>query len=233
MAYRCPYCKNRIEGEPQPKCPSCGRMMSVPKMREPNPRIARQRIIETIWREAEQKKAELHGTALPRTFKNPKFYFGIILILVVIGVALINKTDIAVGNRASPELRTFRNVEVLATALGRYYFHTGTYPTVQQELGALVRNPGVQDVPDWNGPYISHLPPDFWGTPFIYEPPVEEGVLPTLFSCGPDRLPNTPDDLKPDLASFDPGTEWTNGWLRAEMRLPGVTVLKTPLDGIP
>jgi hypothetical protein len=56
--------------------------------------------------------------------------------------------------------------------------------------------------------------------------PKKKGELPILFSCGPDRLPNTADDLKPDPAKFDPGTEWTNGWVSAENRVPGVVILE-------
>ena len=200
--------------------------MVVPKMREPNPRTVRHRVIENIWRETEQKKAQLQGVITPKMLRNPMFYFGLILVLTLIGVALINKTDNAVvRTNFSPELFTLRNVDVLAEALGRYRFHTGSYPTTQQGLQALVRDPRPR-APGWDGPYISHLPNDFWGTPFAYEPPAEEGGLPTLFSCGPDGLPGTPDDLRPDPERFDPGTEWTTGWSRAADRLPGVNILK-------
>jgi len=225
MCYRCPYCKTKIEGEPQPACPACGKTMVVPKMRDPNPRIARYRKIDTIWREAEQKKAELQGPVPPSMFaKNPRFYFVVILILLVVGILLISGTDKAVEGKRNPEQRTIKNLEVLAEALGRYRFHTGAFPTTEQSLAALVRDPGAH-VPDWNGPYISHLPKDFWDTPYVYKPPTEEGGLPTLFSCGPDRLPGTPDDLKPDPTAFDPGTDWTNGWLRAEERWTGPRIM--------
>jgi len=225
MTYRCPYCKNRIEGEPQPKCPSCGKTMVVPKMRAPNARIARYRMMDNIWRETEQKKAELQGPVAPSTFaKKARFYVFIILVLLVIAVLLLNQTDNVVEGKRMPERRTITNLDVLAEALGRYHFHTGSYPTTRQGLGALVRDPGEKEVPGWDGPYISHLPRDMWDTPYVYAPPAEEGGLPTLFSCGPDRLPGTPDDLRPDPAYFDPGTEWTNGWLRAEERLQGVRI---------
>ena len=172
MRYRCPYCKGLIEGEPPPTCPSCGKMMIVPKMRESNARTIRQRTIENIWREAEQKKAELHGTITPKTLRNPKLYFGLLLFFGMVGALLFDKTDKAVArsqDRTSPEMRTLRNLDVLAEALGRYRFHCGAYPTPRQgDLGALVRDPGAKRAPDWNGPYISQLGRDAWGTPFVY-----------------------------------------------------------------
>jgi general secretion pathway protein G len=201
--------------------------MVVPKMREPNPRTLRQRTIENIWRENEQKKAELQG-GVPAflSFRSPKLYIVIIFIMAAIGMVILSRTDKAVEQnrtRISPEMRALRNLDVLAEALGRYHFHTGHYPTLRQGgLGALVHDPGKEREPAWDGPYISHISMDPWGTPYVYEPPEKKGELPILFSSGPDRLPNTADDLKPDPARFDPGTEWTNDWVRAQDRIPGV-----------
>ena len=60
--------------------------MVVPKMREPNPRLAKRRKIENIHREYERKKAELHGAVQTTMFRNPKFYFGVIVVLALVGV---------------------------------------------------------------------------------------------------------------------------------------------------
>lgn len=227
MKYKCPYCQHLIEGEVKPHCPSCGKVMVVPKMRETSERFARHRKIEAIWRENEQKKAELHGVLSPSMFRNPKFYFALMFIMTAIGYALFSATDKAVDRKkTSPELRTLRNLDVLAEALGRYHFHVGRYPSVRQGgLGALVRAPGPIIDPKWKGPYINLLCKDEWGMPYVYEVPKKQGELPTLFSCGPDRVPNTADDLKPDPVKFDPGTAWTNGWVAAEERVPGVKIL--------
>lgn len=196
--------------------------MVVPKMREPNARVARRRTLENIRRECEQKKAELGFALSPSLFRNPKLYFGIIVILAVVGLLLLNATDTAVKRRQeSSVMRALRQVDTLAVALGRYRFHTGAFPTAEQGLAALVRDPHV---PKWDGPYISLLRSDPWGTPYAYAPPADGG-LPALSSCGPDRQAGSPDDLRPDPARFEPGTEWTNGWVSADQRLPGVRVL--------
>jgi hypothetical protein len=112
------------------------------------------------------------------------------------------------------------HVDVLAEALGRYHFHVGRYPTAEQGLAALVRDPGERK---WLGPYINHLRGDPWDTPFVYEP--QAGTVPLVLSLGPDRLRGTGDDISPDPECFDPGTEWTNGWVSAEQRIPGVNIL--------
>ena len=222
MAFRCPYCKQRFDAEPPPKCPGCGRLMVVPAMKATSERMARRRKIENIWRECEQKKAELQGVMVPGLWRNPKVYLGVVLGLAVLGGAVFQATDRAVERKVEPpHLRALRHVDVLAEALGRYRFHVGAYPDAAQGLAALVRDP---QVPKWNGPYINQLRKDPWGTPYVYEP--VSNALPLLLSCGPDKVRGTPDDLKPDPARFDPGTGWTNGWVSESQRLPGVTVLQ-------
>lgn len=228
MKYICPYCKKLINGEPSPRCPECGKVRVVPKMCETSKRMTRLRKIDAIWRENEQKKAELQGVLTPSMFRNPKFYLGLMVIMAIVAVALFHATDKAVVRKnVSAEMRTLKNLDVLAQAIGRYYFHVGSYPSPRYGgLAALVRDPGEKAALNWKGPYINLLCKDAWGVPFSYEPPPKKGDYPTLFSCGPDKLPSTADDLTPDPVRFDPGTEWTNGWVSAEERIPGVKVLK-------
>lgn len=197
--------------------------MRVPEQDLTERRRASRRAIERISREYEQKKAELQGVLPPTLFRNPKFYFGAIAIFVVLGGLLFNATDHSVRSiRLTPEMRAVRNLDVLAEALGRYRFHTGGFPTREQGLAALVRDP---QVPKWDGPYISFLRDDPWETPFVYEPGTN--ALPVLFSCGPDKKAGTGDDLAPDPARYEPGTAWTNGWVSADKRLPGVRILRS------
>jgi general secretion pathway protein G len=199
--------------------------MVVPCMRETSAHQAKKRLKENIRRDCECKKAELQSAVQPGLFRSFKFYFGAIALLAVLGGSLFEATSRAVSRRVeSPVMRALRHLDTLAVALGRYRFHTGQFPTAEQGLAALVRDPGV---PAWNGPYLSLLKRDPWGSPFVYAP--ADGRAPDVFSCGPDRKQGTPDDLRPDPARFDPGTEWTNGWVSAELRLPGVWVL--PPDG--
>ena len=230
MSYRCPYCQQSLLGDaPRPRCPACGKVMVVPAMRETSVRMARKRKIDHIWRECERQMSELHGAVTPGLWRNPKVYFGVVLVLAVIGGVVFQATDRAVQRKAEPpHLRAMRHVDVLAEALGRYRFHIGTYPDAAQGLAALVRDPQVAA---WDGPYINQLRKDPWGTPYGYEPATNGP--PEVFSCGADRLRGTPDDVRPDPARFDPGTDWTNGWVSARERLPGVTVLPSRTSGTP
>ena len=161
-------------------------------------------------------------------FHSPRVVFFALLALFVAGLLVIRSIDPhPAGSEARrPELPhsvALRQLNTLATALGRYRFHVGDFPATRQGLEALLNDPGA---PGWKGPYINALLPDPWRRPYRYEHATNG--LPKLFTGGPDRKPGTPDDLYPDPAAFDPGTEWTSGWVRASERLPGIRILRDP-----
>lgn len=229
IKYRCPYCKKEIQELLDPKCPHCGRVMAVSNaVRDKATAEAvgekhrtRHRALERIRRNYEYQKKELHGQLPPSLFRSPTFYLGVIVVFVLVGALLFNAADASsVRKKDSPQQRAMRHVDVLAEALGRYHFHVGAYPTAEQGLAALVRDPGVAH---WLGPYINLLRNDPWGTPFVYDPGA--GGKPTVLSCGADKQRGTADDILPDPESFNPGTSWTNEWVSAQKRLIGVTIL--------
>ena len=230
MKYRCPYCKGIIEKLRAPKCPHCGRYMAIniPLLDKETARELgekhrhRHRMLERIHKQYERQKQELSGALSPSVFRTPSFYLGVMFVMAIAGALLFNAVDNSVAaKRETRYQRAMRHVDILAEALGRYHFHVGHYPSDEQGLAALVRDPGE---PRWNGPYISHLRADPWDTPFVYQ--WRSGAPPLLLSAGTDRQVGTDDDIAPDLQRFDPGTAWTNGWVSAEKRLPGVTILK-------
>lgn len=224
MKYRCPYCKHLLGAEPPPKCPDCGKVMVIPSMKETSERTARKRKVENIWRDAERQMSAMRGPVGAGVWRTPQLYLGAIVVLAVLGGALFKATDSAVQRRAeAPHLLAIQNIDALAEALGRYRFHVGNYPSVELGLFALIRDP---ETPKWNGPYVNQIRKDPWNVPFVYEPPKDGETLPVLLSCGPDRTRGTPDDLRAEPARFDPGTEWTNGWLSVRERMPGITILK-------
>jgi type II secretion system protein G len=74
-------------------------------------------------------------------------------------------------------------------------FQNGTsrYPTSTEGLDALVHNPG--NVTGWYEPYIAkNIPLDPWGRAYIYKCPGDHGPF-DLYSCGPDKVPGTADDI--------------------------------------
>lgn len=77
-------------------------------------------------------------------------------------------------------------IELIGQALDHYRLDTGSYPTTEQGLNALITNPGVER---WQGPYLKKgVPLDPWGKPYIYQYPGTHGDY-DLYSYGRDGKP--------------------------------------------
>ena len=75
-------------------------------------------------------------------------------------------------------------IDAIEKALDQYRLDTGTYPTNEMGLNALVQRPPSE--PKWNGPYLRKaVPLDPWGKPYVYRMPGERGDF-DLISFGKD-----------------------------------------------
>ncbi len=176
--------------------------------------------IKAIAREYERKKLELNGgMKVPVMKKGIVFYAVIIIGLLMVGSLVLSATG--KGGRAPisrAHLNARKSMNALATALGRYRYHVGSYPTtaegLEQLASSVVRRKG------WMGPYIRQVVKDPWGEDYVY---VSNGEAknPTLYSKGPDKLAGTTDDILPDPKLFDEpfrDTSWTKGWMPHHLR---------------
>lgn len=78
-------------------------------------------------------------------------------------------------------------IEAFAKALDTYRLDTGSYPTTDLGLNALVVKPGNE--PRWQGPYLQkNIPTDPWGRAYIYRAPGTGGDF-DLLSYGKDGQP--------------------------------------------
>ena len=89
---------------------------------------------------------------------------GMTRIQLIILVALV----IVIGVLSYPPWAEYRkvsqadvDVEILATAIKKYYRHTQTYPT---QLDQLVSDPGVDG---WRGAYLESVPKTPWGGNYV------------------------------------------------------------------
>ncbi len=189
-------------------------------------RARKRRLKKQIRHEAEIRHAEINSTPTLREIYAPKVIFGAVFILAIIGGILIGKVTRKVRdneNKPIPHLTAIKSLDALTTALGRYKFHVGHYPTTEQGLKALNTDYGEAG---WDGPYLVQLMEDPWYSDYHYESTTNE--YPILFSLGPDRTPHTKDDLHADITYYDVGTDWTNGWLSRFDRLPQIKVHDSP-----
>ena len=78
-------------------------------------------------------------------------------------------------------------IDALEKALDQYRLDTGTYPSNELGLNALVTRPPNEA--KWNGPYLRKgVPLDPWGKPYLYKMPGEKGEY-DLISYGKDGQP--------------------------------------------
>ncbi len=85
-------------------------------------------------------------------------------IQLIILIALV----IVIGGLSYPPWAEYRkvsqadiDVEILATAIKKYYRHTQTYP---EQLEQLVTDPGVDG---WRGTYLESVPKTPWGGNYV------------------------------------------------------------------
>lgn len=111
----------------------------------------------------------------------------LLVVLVILGLLAALAGPRVVGYLSGAKTDTARlQIENLKGVLDLYRIDTGAYPSTQQGLPALVRNPG--NVSGWRGPYLDAptVPADPWGNSYSYRSPGEHGPF-DLSTQGSDR----------------------------------------------
>jgi general secretion pathway protein G len=76
-------------------------------------------------------------------------------------------------------------IDAFTKALDQYRIDVGRYPTTEQGLMVLYRQPGGE--PKWAGPYLAKEPPlDPWGRPYEYRAGSAQGKDFEIVSRGKD-----------------------------------------------
>lgn len=83
----------------------------------------------------------------------------------------------------------------LETPLIRYRIDTGSYPTTEEGIAALLTAPSDK-ASRWRGPYIEEMPIDPWGNPYHYRfPGTQNPAKYDLWSYGPNGVEGGGDDI--------------------------------------
>ena len=123
----------------------------------------------------------------------PRHGFTLIELLVVIVVLGVLATLVApnvfqhVGTAKEAAARS--QIELFVAALDAYRLDNGRYPTTEQGLEALRREPLSEPRPrNWRGPYLrKEIPLDPWDNPYVYRSPgIASGMGFDLLSYGAD-----------------------------------------------
>lgn len=186
MKLRCPYCTNEFEPQKRCVCPRCGKTMRIPTGLRTGIRPRKKRI--------HPDRTVMPTRSAPRA-RSARILIVCIVVLFVMGMLLAQKSSHP-KPQLTPRDKTAlacRNLLHMGIALTNFNGTCGRYPSTEEGLSALVRNPGV-DV--WTGPYL--MTPrqnpwnDPWNRPYRYSYSNNTAALST---AGPDGQHGTDDDL--------------------------------------
>ncbi len=143
-----------------------------------------------------QIDASRAGVAPPRIFARRMRHAGftlleIMVVVVILGILaalvapnVIRRIDDANVTKAKQDIRAFE------TALNLYRMDCFRYPTTDQGLEALVKQPSDPNLRCWKqGGYVRSLQKDPWGNDYAYISPGTRGGDYDLYTLGADNQP--------------------------------------------
>jgi len=125
----------------------------------------------------------------------------VMVVMVIIGLILALVGPTVFRQEAKAKSKAARaQIELLGTALDTLRLDVGRYPTSQEGLEALRRQPGGLE--RWDGPYLKkEVPKDPWNNSYVYKSPGEHGPY-DILSYGADGVPGGDGDNR-DVNSWE------------------------------
>jgi len=119
----------------------------------------------------------------------------LMLVVIIIGVLAAMVMPRLVGRSEQARVVATRSdIDAnIALALDMFEVDNGRYPTTQEGLAALRKNPGT--LSSWKGPYLKKDPKDGWGNGYIYKCPGIHNEDYDLYSKGPGGQESDSDDI--------------------------------------
>lgn len=112
----------------------------------------------------------------------------LIVVVVILGM-LAGIVGIRIARQQTEAKRHLAKIQIgaFSVALSQFFMDSGRYPTTDEGLEALIRNPG--SIEGWKARYLNktELPLDPWNHPYVYRCPGEHDDY-DLLSYGPDGV---------------------------------------------
>jgi general secretion pathway protein G len=119
-----------------------------------------------------------------------------VLLATLVTVVVFAAVRVTRWEGSGKRIRVAADIAALSAGLKFYQMMNGSFPTTDQGLRALVENPTSSPQPAHWRQLIEYIPSDPWNTEYIYRcPGVKNPDGYDLFSAGPDRKPDTADDV--------------------------------------
>ena len=111
-----------------------------------------------------------------------------LIVMVILGLLAALVAPRFFGQEKKARQKTAKmQITLFETALDTYRLDVGSYPTTEQGLEALTKQP--EGLEKWDGPYLKKDSPlDPWGNAYSYESPGEHGDY-EIVSYGSDGNP--------------------------------------------
>lgn len=127
---------------------------------------------------------------MKRSFREEKGFtlIEIMVVLIIIGLlAGIVVPKLMGRTEEAKRTKTMVQIKNLQSSIDLYRLDSGSYPTTDQGLQALVEKPAIGEIPKkWKeGGYIDKIPKDAWGNNYVYISPGVHGEY-DIYSYGAD-----------------------------------------------
>lgn len=118
----------------------------------------------------------------------------LMIVIVIIGIlATLLIPRIMERPEEARRVKAKMDIKAIESAIKLYKIDTGSYPTTEQGLAALIKKPETAPVPmKWReGGYLdsNNVPTDPWNNPYYYVSPTPEGKDYEILSYGHDGTP--------------------------------------------
>ena len=112
----------------------------------------------------------------------------VMAVVVILGLLVTLVVPKVLGQQEKAQIQKAKiDINMLSSALTMYKLDNYNFPSTSQGLEALVNKPsGTPAAPNWRSGYVSRLPKDPWGNPYLYLAPGSKSQDYDVWSYGAD-----------------------------------------------
>lgn len=117
----------------------------------------------------------------------------LLVVIVILGILAALIVPRVIGHAEDARIAAAQSdIATLSSAVQLFHLHCSRFPSTEEGLEALM-TPPADVATQWKGPYLDKdITADPWGMAYVY---VCNDTSFTITSDGPDRTPNTADDI--------------------------------------